>query len=460
MSAPNRRRCLRSLLLVALPLACVAIARGEGRQPPRAPTIGTQQAGFSLRSRGMESLPVALEGYCPVTLHDRREWVEGREQFAAAFDGKWYYFADERQRAIFAAAPETYVPVLAGDCPVTFVETGQRVPGELRHGLMFNDRMYFLAGFEQVAEFQRAPQKYIDADLHGGGICPVTYAETGRRVAGNPDTALTFAGGLRFYFVNAGARREFLQSPGDFLTDDASGIPTWDLADSTLAPAPKSNRVGATAPDSSQSARPQPGVVAEAPRSTQADASEQRPAAANEKSGGVNAAEPLFSGHCPVSIWKDLENPWVPGRYEHRKSIDGMIFLPAGLAEREALIADPALYIPALGGDCVVTYVETGKRVRGSIWHSVQVPATHRIYLCADEAAAARLKADPDRYAGVDLAAGGKCVVTRRDTGEEVPGNPLIGAWFEGWRYLFVDEAAREKFLQDEQKYTAPIGDN
>ena len=36
--------------------------------------------------------------------------------------------------------------------------------------------------------------------------------------------------------------------------------------------------------------------------------------------------------------------------------MDGLIFLTAGPAEHDALINDPARYIPALSGDCVVAF--------------------------------------------------------------------------------------------------------
>lgn len=395
---------------------------------------------------GTATLPVALDGYCVVSLHNQRQWVSGREQFAAAFDGRWYYFAGERERAIFAAAPETYAPVLSGDCPVTFAETGERVAGQLRHGVSYGDRLFFFANAQRAAEFQRDPASFVDADLFQGGVCPVTYAATGRRVLGDPATALTFAGGRRIFFVNAAARREFLAAPSEYVEElSSAAAPSTTIAHRSadrLAPS------GVPRGGDPASA----GAVIAAPRGAGPRAGDSAPAA-------VSSTEPLLNGYCPVSVWTQPANPWVQGRYDQRRSVDDMVFMPAGPAERETFNADPALYIPALAGNCVVTYVDTGKRVRGSIYHSVVDRDIHRIFLCADEAAATRLRENPDKYVGADLAAGGKCVVSRRDTGTDVPGNPLIGVWYEGQRYQFVDEAARTKFLADPVTYAAPIGE-
>ncbi|MCA9238262.1 MAG: hypothetical protein KDA44_22470 [Planctomycetales bacterium] len=454
---------LLNVLLAALAAGAAMRAAGQSagepaaRHTPTLPVVGTRAAGFNAPQQDFPTLPLALEGFCPVMLHDRREWAAGRMELAAAFDGRWYYFSGERQRAIFAAGPETYAPAFGGDCLVTFVATGQRTAGSLQFGTLYRDRMYFFADGERAAEFQVNPTAYVDADLFRGGVCPVTYATIGQGRQGDPATELTYAGGWRFRFANASARRRFLATPESFLDDSfAAQIQRSALGQASLSP-------GAQAAERGRA--PGVGIVPPAgsktpvvpPASATAQGAGRR--SDDHEFANANASEPMLNGYCPVSIWTRPDDPWVQGRYDQRRAFEDMVFMPAGPSERELFDADPALYIPALAGDCVVTYVETGKRVKGNMYHAVTDLESHRLYLCVDEAAAERLHEDPARYALVDCAAGGKCVVSRRDQGVDVPGDPQIGVWLEGQRYLFVDDAAREKFLADQETYTAPIGE-
>jgi hypothetical protein len=121
-----------------------------------------------------EQLPLALGGYCVVTLRDRQQWQPGDSRIAAAFDGQCYRFAGIRERDIFTASPEFYAPMLSGDCPVTLAETGDRVPGRLECGVLHEGRLSFFADDSRRQKFFEQPQQYDDVDLALGGLCPVT----------------------------------------------------------------------------------------------------------------------------------------------------------------------------------------------------------------------------------------------------------------------------------------------
>ena len=51
------------------------------------------------------------------------------------------------------------------------------------------------------------------------------------------------------------------------------------------------------------------------------------------------------------------------------------------------------------------------------------------------------------------LAVGGYDVLSYRDAGGPVPGDPEISAEFDGQRYLFATPANRDRFLQDPERY-------
>jgi YHS domain-containing protein len=160
-------------------------------------------------------------------------------------------------------------------------------------------------------------------------------------------------------------------------------------------------------------------------------------------------SEPAMGGYCPVTL-RD-KGAWVRGRYDNRAKIDDLVFFTAGPAEQEALVADPAKYMPALGGDCAVSYVDFGERVRGSTFHAAQYEGRYFFFLDAERKAA--FKAQPQRYGSIDLAAGGACVVTLKDQGKTTPGLAEFAVWHEGLLYKFAGAAEKEKFLATPDLY-------
>jgi YHS domain-containing protein len=156
-----------------------------------------------------------------------------------------------------------------------------------------------------------------------------------------------------------------------------------------------------------------------------------------------------MGGYCPVTLQQ--ERAWVRGRFEHRVELDGKTFLTRGARERNLLLHDPASFLPALAGDCPVTLVTRGDRTPGSVYHAVEFQGRH--YLMADAEAKTAFKAEPQRFASADLAAGGMCVVTRRDEQRETPGLPEHAAWRQGKLYRFAGPEQKQKFLANPDEY-------
>ncbi len=380
--------------------------------------------------------PLAVEGYCVVTLHDRQQWVLGDRRIAAAFDGREYLFAGPRRRAIFAAAPEKYASALGGDCVVTYAESGERVAGRIQYGAQRGGRLYFMASQECLQDFTANPAHYVDADLADGGHCPVTMLDEHRSVAGIPATVATH-GGLRHFFASARQRTLFLMDPDRY---ERGG---------------KSSTVG---PSTS------PGVASSSNRQPPTKSDVERNAAEADRGHGGGGdmllnSQPLMGGYCPVTIRQT--GAWVRGRYDYRVEFGPLVFLTAGPAEHDALMQDPARYVPALGGDCAVSLVDDGERVRGSIFHASEYQG--RLFLFADAQRKSAFKADPDRYAMVDVAAAGACVVTQKDEGRTVPGLAKFAAWHAGLVYRFAGPAEKKKFLGAPERYAVeskpPAGD-
>jgi YHS domain-containing protein len=377
-----------------------------------------------------EQLPLALGGYCVVTLRDRQQWQPGDARLAATFDGQSYRFASVRERDIFSASPQSYAPMLSGDCPVTLSETGKRVPGRLECGVLHEGRLSFFANDSLRRKFFEQPQQYDDIDLALGGLCPVSRRNSHRDVSGIPETA-TIHHGLRFFFSSAHERSVFLSSPTRY--DGSEGGVGVNVLDLPLSSSTNSAAAGS--------------MQAGARGLKKKGAAKNRPT--SEEQDVILSAVPAMAGYCPVTLKQ--QGAWVRGRYEYRVDLGKQVFLTAGSKEKEAMLADPLAFMPVLGGDCPVTHLTRNERVRGSVFHAVEFEG--RLFLLADADRKAAFKANPARFIEADVAEGGVCIVSLLDGGEKRPGLPEFSTWHEGKVYRFAGQEQKNKFLANPERY-------
>lgn len=111
------------------------------------------------------SMPVGLEGYCPVTLAERGAWVEGRAQWGARHRGRTYLFASAEQQKAFLADPDRYAPALSGDDPVLAFDAGKSTPGQRRYGVTYQSRTYLFSSTETRDAFAANPQRYTSGAM-------------------------------------------------------------------------------------------------------------------------------------------------------------------------------------------------------------------------------------------------------------------------------------------------------
>lgn len=138
---------------------------GTGTTKPAADTPASTSAtpataASAAPTDGYGSMPLGLEGYCPVTLVERGAWVEGRAQFGARHRGRTYLFAAAEQQQAFLADPDRYAPALSGDDPVLAFDSGKTVPGQRRYGVTYQSRVYLFSTAETRTAFTADPQKY------------------------------------------------------------------------------------------------------------------------------------------------------------------------------------------------------------------------------------------------------------------------------------------------------------
>jgi thioredoxin-related protein len=106
--------------------------------------------------------PIALEGYCPVTLLELRKWKKADPQFGAIHRNRTYLFATQMEQRKFLANPDAYSPVLSGFDPVIFAQRGEMVEGKRSYGLTYNRRIFLFADESSIKTFEQSPKSYAD----------------------------------------------------------------------------------------------------------------------------------------------------------------------------------------------------------------------------------------------------------------------------------------------------------
>ena len=104
--------------------------------------------------------PLALEGYCPVTLVEAQDWKRGTPEFGAIHRGRTYLFTGKREQVAFLADPDRFSPVLSGYDPVKFFESGEFVPGKRQFGVYLGDQIFLFADSDARQRFEASPQVY------------------------------------------------------------------------------------------------------------------------------------------------------------------------------------------------------------------------------------------------------------------------------------------------------------
>jgi YHS domain-containing protein len=136
----------------AAPPAIAATPMGAAPSPALTPEQGLVPAS--------QAPPVALEGYCPVSLLEQRKWLRADPQFGAIHRGKTYLFANEDAQRKFLANPDSFSPALSGLDPVVFAQRGEMVEGKRSFGITFNRQIFLFADETSLKAFEQSPQSF------------------------------------------------------------------------------------------------------------------------------------------------------------------------------------------------------------------------------------------------------------------------------------------------------------
>ena len=110
---------------------------------------------------------LAIEGFCPVAVVKKGEWVEGQPDLGVVHLGKLYLFADRESMELFLADPTPFTPMLNEIDVVKFFEEKKIVAGKREWGLIdpIHNRMFFFSNEETMLHFEEHFQRYVDASI-------------------------------------------------------------------------------------------------------------------------------------------------------------------------------------------------------------------------------------------------------------------------------------------------------
>lgn len=104
---------------------------------------------------------IGLNGYSPVSILMKKEWIKGSPEFAFDFKGVTYQFVNQQEYDSFRAAPEDFAPRLLGCDAVVLWESDRAVQGTPTFGAFYDGELYLFESLESRTKFKANPPKYI-----------------------------------------------------------------------------------------------------------------------------------------------------------------------------------------------------------------------------------------------------------------------------------------------------------
>lgn len=172
-------------------------------------------------------------------------------------------------------------------------------------------------------------------------------------------------------------------------------------------------------------------------------------------------SELAMKGYCPVSIIT-LNRP-VLGGTSFRSVYQGFTYVLADAETKAKFEADPAKWVPQFGGFCTTALGGSyGNRITAD--PTVYRVREGKLYLFSSERARNSFDPNPDHYISQATerfnkpALGGHCLVSYVNQGKPVPGDAKYADTYAGVVYHFADESARAAFRKEPAKYLPAYG--
>lgn len=104
---------------------------------------------------------IGLDGYSPVRITAHRQWIRGKREFAAIWEGVVYFLTSEEERRLFISTPHRFAPRMLGCDPVTLTETGRLVQGNIECGAFYDQHLFLFESKESRSRFKLNPDQFL-----------------------------------------------------------------------------------------------------------------------------------------------------------------------------------------------------------------------------------------------------------------------------------------------------------
>ncbi len=105
-------------------------------------------------------LPLAFDGFCPVTLSNLEQWRQGRPEYTAVYQDRVFHMAGSDEREQFVASPHRFAPMFGGIDPVLVVDEQRWTPGSIQYSVTYKGRIFMLSSSANVERFHENPSRY------------------------------------------------------------------------------------------------------------------------------------------------------------------------------------------------------------------------------------------------------------------------------------------------------------
>lgn len=103
----------------------------------------------------------AFDGFCLPSVIEQRKLIAGDATNSIQYKGRTLRFQSGQQMQKFVSNPNQYWPALDGYCPMTKLQTGQNVVGQLEFAAVFRDKVWLFVSEEQMQAFIAEPAKHV-----------------------------------------------------------------------------------------------------------------------------------------------------------------------------------------------------------------------------------------------------------------------------------------------------------
>ena len=186
-------------------------AESAGSSGPPTNTRAAHGSAQPEPSQPRDDEPLALAGYCPVSLVCDRALVVGKTEYTVRHAGRIYRFASVDSSERFRAEPDSYVPVLNGSCPVNQMDRGMARDGNPKWGVLYKNHLFLCASEQDRRRFLQNPDHYAMVDVAEQGFCAHCIRESGLLVRGDQSHEVA-RHGWRYWFPDENHRDAFLTS--------------------------------------------------------------------------------------------------------------------------------------------------------------------------------------------------------------------------------------------------------